>query len=60
MVLTEEQKQDIYPVASLEDSKIATEQNYYDINPNQPYCTFVIRPKMEKFRKAFHGHLKKP
>ncbi|MCO5242025.1 MAG: RHS repeat-associated core domain-containing protein [Chitinophagaceae bacterium] len=32
MVLTEEQKQDIYPVASLEDSKIATEQNYYDIN----------------------------
>ncbi|MBX7201628.1 MAG: peptide-methionine (S)-S-oxide reductase MsrA [Bacteroidia bacterium] len=35
-------------------------QNYFSQNPNQPYCTFVIRPKMEKFRKAFHGHLKKP
>ncbi len=31
MVLTEEQQQDKYPVASLEPSKIATEKNYYDI-----------------------------
>lgn len=32
MVLTEEQKQDKYPIASLEDAKIATEQQYYTIN----------------------------
>ncbi len=31
MVLTEEQKQDLYPMASLEPSKVATEENYYDI-----------------------------
>ena len=28
-------------------------QNYYNLNGNAPYCTFVIRPKLEKFRKAF-------
>ncbi|MBS0644979.1 MAG: hypothetical protein JSR97_00105, partial [Verrucomicrobia bacterium] len=32
MVLTEEEKQDKYPVASLEDSKIEIEKSYYDIN----------------------------
>ncbi len=32
MVLTEEQKQDKYPVASLEDAKLATEDDYYTIN----------------------------
>jgi hypothetical protein len=32
MVLTEEQKQDKYPVASMEDAKIATEQQYYTID----------------------------
>ncbi len=31
MVLTEEQQQDKYPVASMEDAKIATEQQYYTI-----------------------------
>ena len=31
MVLTEEEQRDIYPVASLEPSKLATEKNYYDI-----------------------------
>jgi len=34
-------------------------QNYYDLNPNQPYCSIVITPKLEKFRKAFEGKLKK-
>ncbi|HWR32612.1 MAG TPA: helix-turn-helix domain-containing protein, partial [Chitinophagaceae bacterium] len=32
MVLTEEQQQDKYPVASLEDAKISIEQQYYTIN----------------------------
>jgi peptide methionine sulfoxide reductase msrA/msrB len=28
-------------------------QNYYLENPGQPYCTAVISPKLEKFRKLF-------
>lgn len=28
-------------------------QNYFDRNKNQPYCSFVIQPKLEKFRKLF-------
>ena len=26
-------------------------QNYYKNNPNQPYCKFVIKPKLDKFFK---------
>ncbi|HEX2865930.1 MAG TPA: peptide-methionine (S)-S-oxide reductase MsrA [Ignavibacteriales bacterium] len=33
-------------------------QNYYNDNAVQPYCTFVITPKLEKFRKVFAGKLK--
>jgi hypothetical protein len=35
MVLTDEQKTDKYPTATLELSKLATEQNYYTINTAQ-------------------------
>ncbi len=28
-------------------------QNYFQNNPSQPYCTFVIGPKMQKLRKLF-------
>jgi peptide-methionine (S)-S-oxide reductase len=28
-------------------------QDYYNQNPNQPYCQFVIVPKLEKFEKLF-------
>jgi peptide-methionine (S)-S-oxide reductase len=28
-------------------------QEYFKNNPNQPYCSFVVRPKVEKFRKHF-------
>ena len=34
-------------------------QNYYNENGSQPYCQFVIRPKVEKFRKVFKDKLKK-
>lgn len=34
-------------------------QDYYDRNGNQPYCTFVIAPKIEKFEKIFKDKLKK-
>lgn len=33
-------------------------QNYYALNPNQGYCQYVIRPKVEKFRKQFQNKLK--
>jgi peptide-methionine (S)-S-oxide reductase len=34
-------------------------QNYYDNNPTQGYCAFVITPKLDKFRKVFGGKLKR-
>lgn len=34
-------------------------QNYYRMNQDQPYCTFVIGPKMEKFQKVFKDKIKK-
>lgn len=34
-------------------------QNYYDNNPYQGYCAFVITPKIEKFEKIFKDKLKK-
>ena len=33
-------------------------QNYYENNPNQGYCAFVIAPKVEKFEKVFKDKLK--
>jgi peptide-methionine (S)-S-oxide reductase len=32
--------------------------DYYENNPDQGYCKFVIRPKVEKFKKAFSEKLK--
>lgn len=32
--------------------------DYYKRNPSQPYCYYVIKPKMEKFRKVFGNKLK--
>lgn len=34
-------------------------QNYFSLNGEQPYCQFVIKPKMEKFQKVFKAQLKK-
>ncbi|WP_394334435.1 peptide-methionine (S)-S-oxide reductase MsrA [Reichenbachiella faecimaris] len=33
-------------------------QEYFNLNGSQPYCNFVIRPKVEKFRKVFKDKLK--
>jgi len=33
-------------------------QNYFNEHGSQPYCVFVIRPKVEKFKKAFKDKLK--
>jgi len=32
-------------------------QNYYALNPDQGYCQYVIRPKVEKFRKQYAARL---
>jgi peptide-methionine (S)-S-oxide reductase len=32
--------------------------NYYARNQNQPYCQFVVAPKVEKFKKVFSDKLK--
>ncbi len=34
-------------------------QQYFELNGNEPYCTFVIKPKLDKFKKVFHDKLKK-
>lgn len=33
-------------------------QNYYSLNQNAPYCSYVIQPKLEKFKKVFRDKLK--
>jgi len=33
-------------------------QDYFNQNGSQPYCNFVIRPKVEKFQKVFKSKLK--
>lgn len=34
-------------------------QNYFNQNGDQPYCQFVVAPKVEKFKKVFEKKLKK-
>jgi peptide-methionine (S)-S-oxide reductase len=33
-------------------------RDYFEHNPNQPYCRMVVSPKVEKFRKSFKEKLK--
>jgi peptide-methionine (S)-S-oxide reductase len=33
-------------------------QEYFANNPNQPYCSAVVGPKLDKFRKVFKDKLK--
>jgi len=33
-------------------------KEYYLNNPNQPYCTMVVKPKVEKVKAAFKDQLK--
>jgi methionine-S-sulfoxide reductase len=34
-------------------------QNFYANNPNYGYCSYVIKPKLDKFRKVFQEKLRK-
>lgn len=38
----------------------AYHQDYFNNNPNQPYCVYVVDPKVRKFRKSFQEKLKQP
>ncbi|GAB3292918.1 peptide-methionine (S)-S-oxide reductase [Hymenobacter tenuis] len=33
-------------------------QNYYNLNSQQPYCQFVVKPKVDKVRQVFADKLK--
>ncbi|MFC2098236.1 peptide-methionine (S)-S-oxide reductase MsrA [Bacteroidota bacterium] len=33
-------------------------QDYFLNNPNQPYCTFVVKPKVDKFKAKYQDKLK--
>src|SRR6201996_9429830 len=35
-----------------------SEQNFYNLNPNQYYCKFVIQPELAKFNQVFKNRLK--
>jgi len=35
-------------------------QNYFELNPQQPYCAAYVRPKVEKLEKVFRDKLKAP
>lgn len=35
-------------------------QNYFKLHGNQPYCAFVIQPKVAKFRKEYLEMLRRP
>lgn len=34
-------------------------QQYFELNGTEPYCTYVIKPKLDKFKKAFQDKIKK-
>ncbi len=36
----------------------AYHQDYFSQNQNQPYCSYVIRPKVDKFKKVFKNKMK--
>lgn len=62
---TELDKQGAYPNPIVSEITPATtfypaedyHQNYYNDHGSQPYCYLVIRPKIEKFEKAFKDKL---
>tara|TARA_E500000178_G_scaffold313483_1_gene330920 strand:- start:3341 stop:3928 length:588 start_codon:yes stop_codon:yes gene_type:complete len=32
-------------------------ENYFELNKNQPYCKYIIEPKVEKFKSQFNNYL---
>ncbi len=51
-IVTEvQQRQNYWPAE-------AYHQDYFEHNPNQGYCAFVVAPKVEKFRKTFAARVR--
>ena len=48
----------LQPYAAFYKAEVS-HQDYYANNANQPYCRFIIAPKVEKFEKNFSKELKK-
>lgn len=65
-IIKELNKEHVYPnpivteVTELSDYYPAEDyhQNYFTLNPDKQYCSFVIQPKVDKFRKVFKEYLK--
>ncbi|MSQ11008.1 MAG: peptide-methionine (S)-S-oxide reductase [Dehalococcoidia bacterium] len=65
-LMAEVEAQQVFPgpiVTSIEDAEPfyraeAYHDQYYQRNPDQGYCRFVIDPKVAKFRKQFSARLK--
>lgn len=51
IVTTVEPLNDYYPAEDYH-------QNYFKNNPNQPYCIYVVNPKVQKFKKEYSNMLK--
>jgi peptide-methionine (S)-S-oxide reductase len=51
LVTAIEPARDFYPAE-------AYHQEYFENHPYQPYCAFVVAPKVQKFRKKFAGRVK--
>jgi len=48
---------EILPVKNYSSAE-SYHQDYYNNNPNQSYCRFIINPKVDKFKKKFKDKLK--
>lgn len=48
---------EISPYTTFYDAEL-DHQDYYNNNSTQPYCMFVIQPKLEKIKQVFAGRLK--
>jgi len=48
-------------ISPLEEFYVAEDyhQDYFSQNGSQPYCSYVIKPKLDKFKKTFKDKLKK-
>jgi peptide-methionine (S)-S-oxide reductase len=65
-LIAELEREGVFPgaivteVAALEEfyPAEAYHQEYFRNNPNQPYCTFLIDPKVARFRQQFADRLK--
>ncbi len=47
-------------IAALQKFYVAEDyhQNYYNLNSNQSYCAYVVRPKVDKFKKLYKDKMK--